>query len=81
MADIGKAIVAADKDRKLTKQQHALAVQAQILLNAFAKVGVVALIDKATGYQQIRDPSILGVLVQQYIEEEKRQWEKQFSDG
>ncbi len=80
LADVAKAIVAADLDGKLTKQQHALAVQAQILLNAFAKVGVVALIDEATGYQQIRDPSALRVLVQQYIEEEKRQWEKQFPD-
>lgn len=81
LADVAKAIVAADSDGKLTKQQHALAVQAQILLNAFAKVGVVALIDEATGYQQIRDPNALRVLVQQYIEEEKRQWEKQFPDA
>lgn len=32
LADVAKAIVAADKAGKLTKQQHALAVQAQILL-------------------------------------------------
>lgn len=81
LADLAKAIVAADKKGLLTKQQHRLAVQAQILLNAFAKVGVVALIDEATGYQQIRDPSALRMLVEQYIEEEKRQWEKQFPDS
>jgi hypothetical protein len=81
LADVAKAIVAADGEGKLTKQQHRLAVQAQILLNAFAKVGVVALIDEATGYQQIRDPSALRILVQQYIEEEKREWEKQFPDS
>lgn len=81
LADVAKAIVAADREGKLTKQQHALAIQAQLLLNAFAKVGVVALIDEATGYQAIRDPGALRVLVQQYIEEEKRQWEKQFPDS
>lgn len=81
LAEVAKAIVAADKQGKLTKSQHGLAVQAEILLNAFAKVGVVALIDEATGYQQIRDPKALRILVQQYIEDEKREWEKQFPDG
>ena len=81
LAEVAKAIVAADKQGKLTRTQHSLAVQAEILLNAFAKVGVVALIDEATGYQQIRDPSALRILVQQYIEDEKREWEKQFPDS
>lgn len=81
LADVAKAIVAADRDGKLTKAQSRLAVRAQILLNAFAKVGVVALIDEATGYQQIRDPKALRVLIQQYIEDEKREWDKQFPDS
>lgn len=80
LSEVAKAIVAADKQGKLTKAQHNLASQAQVLLNAFAKVGVIALIDEATGYQQIRDPKALRLLVQQYIEEEKREWEKQFPD-
>ncbi|WP_297505579.1 P63C domain-containing protein, partial [Ferrovum sp.] len=74
------AIVNADKESKLTVAQQGLVAQAQILLSAFAKVGVVALIDEATGYQQIRDPKALRILVQQYIEQEKREWEKQFPD-
>jgi len=57
-----------------------LAAQAKILLKAFAKVGVTALIDEATGFQQIRSPDALRILVQQYIEEERREWEKQFPD-
>jgi hypothetical protein len=81
LADVAKAIVAAASDEKLTKAQQGLVAQAQILLNAFAKVGVVALIDEATGYQQIRDPKALRILVQQYIEQEKREWEKQFPDS
>ncbi len=80
LADLAKAVVAADSEGKLTSAQKGLAAQAQILVNAFAKVGVVALIDEATGYQQIRDPNALRILVQQYIEEEKREWEKQFPD-
>lgn len=81
LADVAKAIVEAKEAGNLTTAQEAFAAQAQILLNAFAKVGVVALIDEATGYQELRDPGALRLLVQQYIEEEKREWEKQFPDA
>jgi hypothetical protein len=45
---------AAEKD-KLTSAQDPLVAQAKVLLQAFAKVGVTALIDEATGHQEIRD--------------------------
>lgn len=80
LAEVAKAIVDAKDAGRLTAAQEGFAAQAQILLNAFAKVGVVALVDEATGYQEIRDPNALRLLVQQYIEEEKREWEKQFPD-
>jgi hypothetical protein len=80
LVDICKAIIRADDAGKLHSTQKSLADQAEILLHAFAKVGVTALIDEATGFQQVRDPAALRLLVQQYIEEEKREWEKQFPD-
>lgn len=80
LVDVCKAIVKAAKAEKLTGSQASLSAQAQILLNAFAKVGVAALIDEATGYQQIRDPGALRLLIQQYVEQEKLEWEKQFPD-
>ncbi len=81
LSEVAKAIVAADKRGVLTKAQHNLAIKAQVLLNAFAKIGVVALIDEATGYQQLRSPETLRLLVQQYLDEEMRQWEKEFPDS
>jgi hypothetical protein len=78
LVDICKTIIRADEASKLTKSQESLATQARILLQAFAKVGVTALIDEATGFQEIRNPDALRLLVQQYIEKEKREWEKQF---
>ncbi len=80
LVDVCKAILRAKDREKLTPSQEFLAVQAQILLNAFAKVGVDALIDEATGFQEVRGPTALRMLVQQYIEKEKREWEKQFPD-
>lgn len=78
LVEVCKAIVRAAEVGKLTSSQEGLAAQAAILLNAFAKVGVTALIDEATGFQEIRQPDALRLLVQQYIESEKREWEKQF---
>ena len=80
LVDICKAIIRAQETGKLHPTQHGLADQARILLQAFAKVGVTALIDEATGFQQVRSPDALRLLVQQYIEQEKREWEKQFPD-
>lgn len=80
LVEVCKAIIRADDAGKLSASQIPLASQARILLNAFAKVGVTALIDEATGFQEIRRPDALRILVQQYIEVEKREWEKQFPD-
>jgi hypothetical protein len=81
LVDICKAIIRAEDAGKLTASQETLIAQAKIILQALAKVGVVALIDEATGYQNERSPTALRILVQQYIEAEKREWEKQFPDG
>ena len=80
LVDVCKAIIRAGEAQKLTSSQDGLVSQARILLQAFAKVGVAALIDEATGFQEVRDPDALRLLVQQYIEQEKREWEKQFPD-
>jgi hypothetical protein len=81
LVDVCKAVIRADDAGKLTKAQEGLSAQARVLLQAFAKVGVTALIDEATGFQQVRSPDALRLLVEQYIEEEKREWAKQFPDG
>ena len=70
-----------DKDLLTTERQLIVAMQAKVLYSSFAKIGLVALIDEATGYQQIRDPSALRFLIQQYIAAEKREWDKQFPDS
>lgn len=80
LVEVCKAVLRAKDAGKLTKSQGFLAAQASVLLSAFAKVGVAALIDEATGFQDIRSPDALRILVQQYIAAEMREWEKQFPD-
>lgn len=72
LVEVCKAVKRAKEAGGLTATQEDLYNQAMSILNAFAKVGVVALIDEATGYQTERSPDALRLLVQQYLEDEKR---------
>lgn len=80
LVEIVNAIVEAQNSGLLARTQQEIANEAQILKSAFAKVGVNSLIDEVTGYQQLRDPLALRFMVEQYIEEEKRLWQKEFPD-
>lgn len=80
LVDVSKAVVRADDAGKLLDSQKPMAIQARAIINALAKVGIAALIDEATGYQTDRSPDALRLLVQAYIEKEKREWEKEFPD-
>ncbi len=80
LVDICKAVVRASEAGKLSERQQPMARQANSIVNALANVGIIALIDEATGYQTARDPEALRLLVQAYIENERREWEKEFPD-
>jgi len=64
----------------LQKQQYGIAERADILIRGLARVGVVALIDEATGYQQDRDRDELHRLLALYLSEERLAWAKRFPD-
>ena len=51
-----------------------------MLLAACAKVGLIALIDEATGYQRDRPVDALQFKLRLYLAEEMRKWEKTFPD-
>ncbi len=60
--------------------QIAIAIRASMLLAAFAKTGIEAAIDEATGYQYDRASDALRTKLKLYLEEEMRPWEKTFPD-
>ncbi len=80
LVEICKAVLRASDAGKLTKSQEPIANQSKAIINALAKVGIIALIDEATGYQSERSPDALRLLVDAYIEKEMREWEKEFPD-
>jgi P63C domain len=63
-----------------TERQEQIAKNAGAFLAACANVGLIALIDEATGYQYTRAEDALRVKLRAYLEQEMRRWEKTFPD-
>lgn len=62
----------------LGPRQEIVANQCEILIRAFAKVGITALIDEATGYQYEREKNELQKILSSYISEETVKWQLTF---
>lgn len=80
LIDICQMYMYANRDGKLTASQKHLARQAEIIVFAFAKTGVVAVIDEATNYQYVRDRLALNKLLERYVVDEAQKWVKKFPD-
>ncbi len=70
----------ARNDNVLRKPQLPLAAAAEILVRSLSKVGIIALVDEATGYQEVRDRLALQKILEMYIAKELRPWVKTFPD-
>ena len=64
----------------LRESQMKLAVRAEVIIRSCAKLGIVALIDEATGYQDLRAKNALRLKLQAFIAEELQEWAKVFPD-
>lgn len=62
----------------LRPQQMPMAIVADMLIRAFAQVGIIALIDEATGYQAERDKDELQKFLALYLTEERLKWVSTF---
>lgn len=81
LADLCEVVLAArEQGGVLHPQQAHIAAQCEALVRAFAKVGIVALVDEATGYQAERSRDELHRLLSIYLSEERLAWAKRFPD-
>jgi hypothetical protein len=81
LADICDAILEARKAGvKLTERQKIVADQAEMIIRSLAKVGIIALIDEATGYQEVREKDALKNFLEKFLQEEKTKWVSTFPD-
>lgn len=81
LPEICGVYLAARRAGELHPKQDHLAEQAEVLMQAFAKVGIVALVDEATGYQRDRAHDALRLLLSKYIAEGLQKWLKTFPDA
>lgn len=64
----------------LQAQQLDKAAKAEILMRGLAHVGIIALVDEATGYQEIRDRIALQKILDKYLRDFRGKWAKTFPD-
>lgn len=62
----------------LTKAQAHIAKAAKIIDRGFSVVGIVALVDEATGFQEVRDRTALQEILRQFISGALYNWAKTF---
>ena len=81
LIDICDAIIQASKDNKLGPNQEDLAKQAEIIIRASAKLGIVALVDDATGFIADKRREQYKELFREFVREEIKLYdEPQFPD-
>lgn len=78
LADLCDAILAARAGEHLTHLQDHIAKQAEILVRGFARVGIIALVDEATGYQRTRTKDALAKILEAWVAKELQPYVKTF---
>lgn len=79
--DLCQAVLdARDANVLKTEQEKRYAKFCDILVRSFAKIGIIALVDEATGYQYDRDQKALHKILDAYVAKELLPWAKRFPD-
>lgn len=64
----------------LLSSQMRTATACEILMRGLAQVGIIAMVDEATSYQEIRDRKALNKILDKYLLAEQAKWAKRFPD-
>ena len=78
LPQVCEAWLAARAAGALTKAQEPMARAAEIIVRGLARVGIIALVDEATGYQDVRARDALAKILEAYVADELQPWVKTF---
>ncbi len=78
LPDICAVIIDADQKGVLDKRLKRLAQRAALLQHGFATVGIIALVDEATGYQEARQRDALARILERFVAKELRPYLRTF---
>ena len=71
----------ADDSRTLGSRQKMIAQRARVMMRALAHIGIISLVDEATGYQKVRARDELQAILAAYIAPELLPWTRRFPDA
>ncbi|MHA4979017.1 P63C domain-containing protein [Pseudomonas extremorientalis] len=81
LQDLCEALLQArDADMLKTEQEVRYAQFADVLIRSFARVGIIALVDEATGFQDERPADALQQYLELLVSKELAAWVKKFPD-
>ena len=78
LPDICAVLIEAGRRGVLDKRIEHVAERAAKLQHGFATLGIIALVDEATGYQEIRSRDALAKILERFVAKELRPWVKTF---
>lgn len=84
LADICDVFISAQKELAKnnidSEKIDLVAANAYKMIKGFAKVGIIALVDEATGYQEVRDKQELRTFLKKFLLEEKTKYVDAYPD-
>lgn len=72
--------VLAEKREAIPKQYQHIVKACDIVMRGLARVGIIALVDEATGYQDVRDRQALQAILDRFLLKEFAAWARRFPD-
>lgn len=78
LPDICSAFIRGHQEGVLDKRLHYLAERAATLQHGFAHLGIIGLVDEATGYQELRAKDALQAYLERFIRKELAAWVQRF---
>ena len=78
LVDICNLVLEARKQGALLNRQQRIAARCEMLIRGLATVGIIALVDEATGYQEIRAKRALATILEKFIAKELQPWTRTF---
>jgi hypothetical protein len=81
LIELAEAVIRADSHGDgLQKQQAGIAHQCRVITSSLTRIGLIALIDEATGYQTVREKDELQQILTAYLLPEHRPWMQTIPD-
>lgn len=80
LPEVCEIYLQAREEGVLPRNQEHVARQAEILVRGLARVGIIALVDEATGYQDVRARDALARILELYVDQELQAWVRTFPD-